>query len=278
MTVHTRATPRTWVRSHPATTFVVLAFALSWWPWTLTALNPDSTPMVPLGPAVAAVVVVVVVGGRAGFAQLGRSIVLWRVHWSWYAFALGLPFVLTGLAAAAGIALGVPASGTGTLAEWSTWTGVPLLLLTTGLFGGPLFEEIGWRGFLLPQLQRRRTVLWSTAVVGGVWVLWHLPLLVSEPTGQRPPLAFSVWVLALAVLLTLVFNGTDGSVLLAVLFHTAANTAGRLLLEPFSGRSGFEVIWWLMTGLYCAAGIAFWWTRGDLGAQRRVSVERTAVG
>ena len=122
---------------------------------------------------------------------------------------------------------------------WSTWSSVPLLFVTTALLGGPLFEEIGWRGFLQDELQRRRTVLVSTAVVAMVWAVWHLPLLVSEPTGQRPPLPFLLWVLAQAVVLAWVYNTSSGSVLLAILFHAAANVSGRLLLEPFVGQDGF---------------------------------------
>ena len=37
-------------------------------------------------------------------------------------------------------------------------------------------EEIGWRGFALPRLQKRHNALIATLIVGILWALWHLPL------------------------------------------------------------------------------------------------------
>jgi len=149
---------------------------------------------------------------------------------------------------------------------WSTWLSVPLLIVATGLLGGPLFK-VGWRDFLLPDLQERHPAMWSTLVVGSLWVVWHLPLLVSEPTGQRPALPFAVGVLAQAVLLTWLYRTNRGSVLVASVFHTVANTAGRLLLQPFLGDNGFLGVWWLLAFLYVVAAVAvIWRTVGRLGA------------
>jgi hypothetical protein len=98
-----------------------------------------------------------------------------------------------------------------------------------------------------------------------VWATWHLPLLISEPSGQRPPLPFVIWIFAQAVLLTWLYN-TSGSVLIAVVFHTAVNTAGRLLLEPLVGEAGFLGAWWLMVALYVTAAlVVVSCTRGLLG-------------
>ena len=54
--------------------------------------------------------------------------------------------------------------------------------------------------------------------------------------------------------------------LLAILFHTAANVSGRLLLEPFVGQDGFLAVWWLMAAGYAlVAAVLVWRTRGRLG-------------
>jgi membrane protease YdiL (CAAX protease family) len=47
------------------------------------------------------------------------------------------------------------------------------LLLWIFPFG--LGEEIGWRGFALPQLQKGRSTLSATLILAGLWALWHFP-------------------------------------------------------------------------------------------------------
>lgn len=43
------------------------------------------------------------------------------------------------------------------------------------IIGGGL-EEIGWRGYLQPTLQKKWSSFISTLIVGGIWAIWHLPL------------------------------------------------------------------------------------------------------
>jgi membrane protease YdiL (CAAX protease family) len=257
----------TWIGRHRIGIFLVLAFALSWWAWPLTVLNPESSAQVSYGPFIAALLVAAVAGGRPQLVRLLRAIVRWRVPWSRYVIALAGPFLIAGVTGAMAVAFAVISpSSVGESLSWSTWSAVPLLFVTTAVLGGPLFEEVGWRGFLLDELQRRRTVLVSTAVVALVWAAWHLPLLVSEPTGQRPPLPFLVWILGQAVVLTWIYNISSGSVLLAILFHAAVNVSGRLLLEPFVGQDGFLAVWWLMAAAYVLVAVVLLAaTRGRLG-------------
>jgi membrane protease YdiL (CAAX protease family) len=212
-------------------------------------------------------VVAAVAGGRRQLVRLLRAVIRWRVPWSPCVIALAGPFLVTGLVAVLAPAFGLidPAS-VGAAFGWSIWSAVPLLLVTTALLGGPLFEEVGWRGFLLDELQRRRPVLASTVVVALVWAAWHFPLLISEPTGQRPPLPFLVSILGQAVVLTWIYNVSAGSVLVAILFHAAVNVSGRLLLEPFVGHEGFLAVWCLMAAAYALVALVLVGaTRGRLG-------------
>jgi hypothetical protein len=54
----------TWVARHELPVFFALTFVLSWLFWPFTLLNPDSSPLVPFGPLLAAVAVTALAGGR----------------------------------------------------------------------------------------------------------------------------------------------------------------------------------------------------------------------
>ena len=97
----------------------------------------------------------------------------------------------------------------------------PLVLL----LGGPMGEEFGWRGFALPDLQDRLGWRAASVGLGLVWGVWHLPLFFIEGTAQADiPLAlFLLSVVAMSVVLAWLVNNTAGSVVAALLFHTAVN-------------------------------------------------------
>jgi uncharacterized protein len=64
---------------------------------------------VPFGPLLAAIAVTALAGGRRQVLQLLRQLTRWRVHAIWYVIALGVPFVLIGLAAAIAVMAGTSA-------------------------------------------------------------------------------------------------------------------------------------------------------------------------
>lgn len=153
--------------------------------------------------------------GTRGVVQFLRRLTLWRMPARWWALLIGIPVLFYAGAAIAGT-LGEPF-------PFSPWYGVfPALALT--LIIGPV-EELGWRGVALPLLQRRHTPLVSSLIVGSVWAVWHLPAFFMSGTKQEAwDLApFLIGVVALAVILTPMFNASAGSLLIPALFHFQMN-------------------------------------------------------
>jgi membrane protease YdiL (CAAX protease family) len=132
---------------------------------------------------------------------------------------------------------------------------LPLNLLLSLLLDVPLAfgEELGWRGYLLPQLStigRRRVLLLSGLLQG----IWHLPILLLTPYYHSAGNPLIVVPLFLATLtLTGVIYGElrlmSGSVWPAALAHGAGNTfwstlsgltitTSPLVLEYLAGESG----------------------------------------
>ena len=94
------------------------------------------------------------------------------------------------------------------------------------LFAG-LLEEPGWRGWLLPRLQRRFSPLVSSLFVWFPWALWHAPLDFTGSVG-RTWLNYLqlrlVFFIPITILLTWLYNRSRGSILVVALFHAGFNT------------------------------------------------------
>jgi len=114
---------------------------------------------------------------------------------------------------------------------------LPLFLLDlfVSLITGPLNEEAGWRGYALPRLQSRFSALISSVILGILWGFWHLPLYLVEI--RLPFYIFIFLNIVLSILITWGYNNTNGSLIIAVLFHFCFNfvgtyIAGKLGLLP----------------------------------------------
>ena len=264
-------------RHAPLTGYFALTFA---WSWACWGLSPAIKPQLPwlatllmfagsFGPSLAAVVVLAStrkwVGLRAWLARCLR----WRIGWAWWAFALLLPLAVMSIAAGLHIALGgsiatSPASGHLLM----TLVNLPLILL----LGGPLGEEFGWRGFALPVLQERWGWPSASLGLGLVWGVWHLPLFFIDGTSQAHiPLAlFLLSVVAMSVLFAWLVQRTAGSVVAALVLHTAINfwpTVVPVLPTEASYRAYAFVVAMLMLLALLAFGLMA--QRGAVGPPRR---------
>jgi CAAX protease family protein len=239
------------LRSHPLISFFVMAFAISWvyviaflivWPLPDTIVT--DTPEL-LGPVVAGFVMTAVMGGRTGVRQLLRRFVMWRVRPAWYLYALvaipALYFI--------GVALVPGAVGSFKAPSLSTWLLYPVLFIVVMVLDGPLLEEPGWRGFALPRLQARWGPLVGTVILGVVWGAWHAPQYFTKTfaaaNGGLSTSGVIVFVLAtvsFSVLITWAFNHTAGSLLIAILIHTAINFTQAFTSDLFPAAAYNEVV------------------------------------
>jgi membrane protease YdiL (CAAX protease family) len=120
-----------------------------------------------------------------------------------------------------------------------------LLVVTAGLpraMAAALGEEIGWRGFLLPELVRVTTVPRAALLIGLIWAAWHYPglLLADYNLGTPWWLAlpcFTAMVIAISFL-TAWLRLRSGSVWPAVVLHASHNIWIQVVLTPLTERRG----------------------------------------
>lgn len=194
-------------------------------------INPDHdfSPFILIiayASSLAALITTAVFHGRAGLGKLLRPILKWRVNFGWYAGALLGPMLLIVLANLVFmLAGGRPA--------WSDFFDIGAVAAGFGaIIAGCLGEEIGWRGFAQPLLQKRTSLLVAAVIVGIIWASWHLwPIL--APGGSNHLVAADITqtylrLISTAVIYAWIYQRT-ASLLLVMLAHAGHNVAVDLL-------------------------------------------------
>ncbi|HEX2728896.1 MAG TPA: CPBP family glutamic-type intramembrane protease [Rubrobacteraceae bacterium] len=155
----TSSSPVEAARRHPLAAYFVLAFAITWLlvaplvaqgVGLISGVPPGWHALGALGPMAAAFVVAGMEGGGAGAGDLLTRLTRWRVGAGWFLVAVFSPFLLFALSAVLVRVLGgswpdLTRTGFGEIVGFSFLAGL--------LYG--VGEETGWRGFVLPRLQRR---------------------------------------------------------------------------------------------------------------------------
>ncbi|MEV8135583.1 CPBP family intramembrane glutamic endopeptidase [Microbacterium aurantiacum] len=204
-----------------------------------------------------------IASGVEACASFWRRLVQWRARLLWWALALAaIP-----LAAGIGYLL---RPGTTFVAEEG---GAAMLGLLTStyliyLLGGPIQEEPGWRGFALPRLQQRLHPVTAALLLGVIHCFWHAPLFLTDEwdTARQEPsqyLAYLILVVSLSFVLSWLYNGSRGSVLMVILGHNGVNWA----LFTVGALTGLVAAsnWPAALGLAGFAIVAIIATRGRLG-------------
>lgn len=250
--------------------FFTLAYAWSWACWLPAIAEMRSSPslnavpgwVLPLvllggyGPTISAISITAASRGRAGVKDLFSTLFRWRAPVHVHAVIWLAPPIFVGV----GMLLLPSPSRIGDISWMGAWA-VPSTLIAALAFG-PLGEELGWRGYALPLIQRQRSALSSSLVIGVCWCFWHTPLfwapvgtLVSgQPVTTLNVAKFLLFACGLSILFTWIVNKSNGSVLLAIAFHAVCNGNLTFLLfpdrEPTTDR---VILWWSMIPMFIFA-------------------------
>ena len=211
--------------------YFALAYAISWAigiPLALAAqgLMPPMLPkwlhyFVAYGPVLSAVIVTWVTRGQSGLKELWGRIAKWNIGGVWWLVALS-PLILGAILA---LGLALLANSKVSLAQLGDVNFLPPLgigALFLWLFTFGLGEEVGWRGFALPRLQKNHNALQATIILAVFWALWHLPqfFYLFEPSIA---IGWLIGLFAGAIVFTWLFNSTQGSILAVAVWHGCFN-------------------------------------------------------
>lgn len=196
-----------WIKKNPVLTYLLLTFAISWGAiLVLIVLNgmpvtvAEAQAQLPvaimtflLGPFISGLTMIGLVHGRPGFRDMVARLIRWRVSPIWYAIAL-LFAPLVFMSVHFMLSLFSPVYLPGFL---TTPDGSALILL--GIMSGILvgiLEELGWSGFLIPEMRKRYNPLAVGLIVGIVWGAWHIMAndiwAIKTYSGEIPTVLYSV--------------------------------------------------------------------------------------
>ena len=241
--------------------FFFYTFVLSWLGFALAMALPQFGGAIftfaICMPALVAIWLTGTAQGETGLQALFARVIEWRVSWKWYVFAIGFMIAIR-LGAAAIIRLGTGA--------WPQFHFDWLIIVAGTLVSMPAVagEEIGWRGYALPRLGPRFGYGAGSAILGGAWAIWHLPVFFLLPGngnyGQSFPLFFA-GVVPLSIAMGWLFIHSKGSVLLAVLMHSAVNNTHDIVQSGYAAVSPLSLnttlVGWLTIALLWLAAIYF---------------------
>jgi len=236
------------MKRHPLLAFFLITFAITWGLGSLIIIfSPQFTALfgelnlhkpfyraywhlAVYGPPISAFIVIASTNGLPGIRAYLRRLVHWRIGLRWYLI------VIIGITALYACDRAIYAALGGAVPPYAfkPW----YLVFPSALFAlvndpGPM-EELGWRGFALPLLQSKYSAFWASVILGAIWGLWHLPAFYISATPQNSfslPL-FLLGTISYATIMTVIYNATGGSILLAFLFHWQVNNPFHLNVLP----------------------------------------------
>ncbi len=171
---------------------------------------------------------------------------------------------------------GMPAWGS--LAIYVVLFGTVILLRS---LASALGEEIGWRGFLVPELAKQNTFTKLSLLTGAIWAVWHSPILLfadyNAGTNRWYALGcFTVMVVSMSFTMAWL-TLKSGSLWPAALFHASHNLFIQAILENLMRNTG-QTLWYTtefgaaLAVTSAAFGVYFWTRRAEVEQAPRAGV------
>lgn len=164
------------------------------------------------------------------------------------------------------------------LAGWHEGSVIAFHLILTATYGfllllpSALGEEMGWRGFLVPELARFMSFTGVALTSGLIWAVWHWPMIFMGIYGNEgPPLSyqlffFTILITALSVIMTYLRFKTN-SLWSAVIFHMSLNVFMQKIFAPLTAlneRSAWFVNeFGAIPALVASAIAVYFWKKGQ---------------
>ena len=155
------------------------------------------------------------------------------------------------------------------------WVSIALgifLMSTYGLVRGvssALGEEIGWRGFLVPELSKTTSFTGTALISGIIWSLWHYPILIYGDYNAGTPTWYGLTCFTVMVISdSFIFAWMrlkSGSLWTGAILHASHNLYIQAVFTPLTRNTG-KTAWYIdefgcVLPLVVVAFAFYFWTK-----------------
>jgi membrane protease YdiL (CAAX protease family) len=164
----------------------------------------------------------------------------------------------------------------------SPWISIVLGTVLIGTYGvlrsvtSALGEEIGWRGFLVPELSKTCSFTTTSLISGIIWSVWHYPVLIFSDYNAGTPTWYGLTCFTvLVVSISFIFAWMrlkSGSLWTGAILHGSHNLYIQAIFTPLTRNTGKTA--WFIDEFGCvlpvvaiAFAIYFWTKRRELPVQ-----------
>ena len=134
----------------------------------------------------------------------------------------------------------------GTSSYSDFWT-ISIFVFMTVIFGlitscsKALGEEIGWRGFLVPELLRRFGYVKTSLISGVIWAVWHYTDLIFDDYNNGTPfwyglICFTVMIISTSFIINW-YTIKSGSLFPAMILHASHNRFIQSIFTPLTSTN-----------------------------------------
>jgi membrane protease YdiL (CAAX protease family) len=138
------------------------------------------------------------------------------------------------------------------------WTFIRFFLINLPF--APLWEELGWRGYLLPVLSKRFGIGRASLIVGFIWAGWHFAMYRYVLGISLNSYLINFWGIAgIGVVLAVLYSASGNNLLAPVLFHASWNAVSNCVIQAEPNYGLGAVLLEAVVSCVFAGAVWLWW-------------------
>jgi membrane protease YdiL (CAAX protease family) len=124
------------------------------------------------------------------------------------------------------------------------------------IFGGGQ-EEIGWRGYILPFLEKRYGLILGSLILGTIWAVWHIPLFFTPGTNQEHInfIAYLLHLIGLSWFFSWIIEVSGNRLLSGLIAHGSLNTFFEYFPLLNMNTNSKQTLYWIYSIVTFIVGI-----------------------